>query len=237
MKRERSKFETWARLAILVSIIALIINAFYSAQTSKLSEQIGERDAVIDSMIATGPQRDALALKYEKIDEYIEGCEIIIDGKSIKYSDLVSELSQTIKERDKLEEQVTLLNEYIANTLNLQILKLINEGSTRKDSLYHLRNIISYIKRDYGIEYKVDTSDNSDVRYIIYTHNFNRADTALLAYAYFDGKIYKVASDSAKVGYEKWTIEINQHKIIETMYVSERELKKIRKNQEPVKKK
>jgi hypothetical protein len=217
-------------MAIVGGLVSLLTSFYYSKETSDLSMMLGERDAIIDSIKTFSISRDSLAMQYAKIDEYIKGCEINVNGKSIKYSDLVSELSKVIKERDDYKEQVRALNDAI-NFYISRVLEEVDRNTLYSDSISKMNYALGVIKKNYGINMKISKETRGDTIFWQYDRDFGKADSALLVWPHFKGKIYRLTSDSSDTEYMCWRMEFPLDSVIVTKYVSEKELKKFRKQQ------
>lgn len=176
-------------LLICTSAISVVLFDF----NSDLQKQINSRDKLIEN----ASHRDSIFITQTKnytdtITKYLSDCSFKIDGKSVSTDELLDYINS-------LENETVLLRD----TLNYRINNLINCNKTLqfykrmydtcfsevkllRDSVHINAKIIDIVKRDYGIIYEVQKTENK----IYYNRNvFSKADSGLLLLKYFRSRI------------------------------------------------
>ena len=224
-KKTKSIFRFIATSVLVFILIWLgrylfILEEFEGDYTKALKEQITLRDSLIHAIQIRDSISSEKAEMFSKIDEYVNNCEIIIDGKQIKTSELISKFNALIEENAELKNEVINLNRGLeSNSLSNQ--ELSTKHITEQTSLAKLRELL---KRDYGIEYEITSNDGS----LIFRRNFSRADSALIVFRHFDGRLYKEPQDTTRPDINVWTIE--QYQKIVTQDVHDEKKSKPRKS-------
>lgn len=210
----KNKFKGLA--VLLFGIISVGFNILFFLETENLQNQIDNRDKLIQEKLEADSN---LALQSEKninkMDQYFDGCGILINGTRVSTEDLLNFIKNKIEENEKLQEALnntySELNYYHDSLMiyksfaklakdRLDIDFSVSGDSAERylsinmpqDSLTVYKKITEIISENYGIKYNFETRNNE----IFFKKEFSQVDSALMIYDYYKDKLYKNAEGS-----------------------------------------
>lgn len=189
-----------ADIFILLLLMACLVSIYFLIDSNKkLEKQITLRD----NLITNSNLRDSLYTLRNKenaatINEYTEGCVIMLDNKRITVSELVSLINSLYSEKAQLQKEIYNLQDTIMklriDSLQLVISKenekiktskMVMDLINYKDSTNLYKLLYNFIQRQYGTNvFIVNEGKNRRL-----DHTFSRADSAKALYPFFKDRI------------------------------------------------
>lgn len=165
-----------AIIIVLILCLALIVALVF--ENDRLVAQVEKRDKLIETMKAGDSSFLKKSKEYSKvIDHYITNCDLTIDGKKITLDDLVRMLNETEREKNKLLDSLSKMQ----NSLNFT-----QKYMPYKDSANIYRAALGLIERQYNIGWEVRKEEE---RFVIKLRDGKRVDSALLLLPHYRDKI------------------------------------------------
>lgn len=140
---------------IVVGICLIIISIILYIDNNKLENQLIKSEALIDEiMIQDSINAIQKSNSNRIIEKYIEGCNILINGKEVSTEDLVLFMNEKIKENKNLSKSYNkLLKSYNEHVKEYN--SLLKSKSNIEDSLSVYKSIVKYSEENFNIKYTV----------------------------------------------------------------------------------
>lgn len=174
-------FILWV-LFVASSIVGFILYQ----NNGDLQVQLKNKEKLLnDRMIGDSTYLSKTRQYSEVITKYISNCEFTMDGKKISTAELLKIVNRSLNENRLLKDSLIYLQQLCKDQVNISD-KYKNAYAQSLDSSFIYKQILSFIKRDYGVEYSVKRTDD---KYKFTKETFTKADSALLLFPYYKDRL------------------------------------------------
>lgn len=181
---------------IVFLLISLIVNFLFYNYNGELEQNLEAKDETINSILNSDSTFCSEVDTYsETIKRYVSDSSFIVNGVSYTGSDIVKLFNQVIAEKHKIEDSLFYYQDRLNETENFYQEKIYKYS----DSTFVLKWQLDEIKKDYGINIKVNK--NKDKYTMV--KPFNKMDSAIILFPYFKDKLSKTKDGNWVITTEK----------------------------------